>query len=250
MSKVAETVAVPVAGLGDLASPGGDPRKSHPGTSTVSLQEVQMAVARFLERPSAKTEPYSAPGAATTPGDGSVRQTWTREDVARAAVAAPPPAQAPDQVQDELDVQLTLAVGQARTWRQPVSVVMLAVETSAPLSPEQTLTVDRLLEAACRGAEAGRDAVSAPSPARRVLVHVGRDRQEAVGLARKLVDRLKQMIEPLQRSGQLGECVVAGGVASVMEPPKNFPSRRLLETAHRCLAAALNGGGVKSLEVM
>lgn len=251
MSQVAESVAAPVPGIVDHATlSAGDLRKSHPCAGTVSLQEVQAAVARFLERPGAKTEPFApASPAAPSPDDAkSVRLTWTRDELA--PLAASPGSEMADLERRELDVRLTLAVGQARSMRQPLSVVVLAVSSPTPLAADQAHTVDRMLEAACRGADAGRDAVTAPSAARRVLVLAGRDRYEAVGTARKLVERLQQLAEPLERAGQLAACVVGAGVASVVEPPKNFHASRLLETAQRCLAAALNGGGVKSLEVI
>jgi hypothetical protein len=205
----------------------------------VSLQEVHAAVAEFLERP------LTPPQSATAPADAkSVRQTWTRDELAPQAKApAALPLEGPEH--DELDVKLTLAIGQCRSARQPLSVVVVGVESPSPLAADQARTVDRLLEATCRGAT--RREGAAPG---RVLLLVGRDRQEAIAAARTLVEKLKQLVEPLHRAGQLAACVVAAGVASVVEPPKNFHGGRLLETAQRCLAAALASGGVKSLEVI
>jgi hypothetical protein len=53
----------------------------------------------------------------------------------------------------------------------------------------------------------------------------------------------------MQHAGLMEACVMAAGVASVATPAKNFRPLSLLETAERCLAAALASGGVKSLEV-
>lgn len=255
MSRVAESIAGPAPTAADLqALAAKNLRKSHPATGTVSLQEVHEAVNRFLEQP-LRARDTVATAAAILGGDApaageakSVRQTWTRDELSSSSVPSTPEPSAP--FRDEFDARLTLAVGQARATHQPISVVVLAIDSPTPLAPEQIRTVDRLLEATCRGASATRDVFESPQAARRVLVLAGRDRQDAVGAARTLVDRLQQMLEPLRGAGQLAACVVAAGVASVVEPPKNFHAGRLLETAQRCLAAALNGGGVKSLEVI
>jgi hypothetical protein len=53
----------------------------------------------------------------------------------------------------------------------------------------------------------------------------------------------------MERAGLLRECVTAAGVATVAAPAKNFRPVSLLETAERCLSAAIGAGGVKSLEV-
>jgi hypothetical protein len=222
----------------------------------VSLQEVHEAVNRFLEKPLRNRDTVATAAAilganqTTASVEGkSVRQTWTRDELTP-AVPAPNSCEYAGQRREEFDGRLTLAVGRARATHQPLSVVALAIESPTPLEPEQFRTVERLLEATCRGANAARDGMESPNAARRVLVLAGRDRQDAVGAARALVDQLQQMLEPLRGTGQLAACVVAAGVASVVEPAKNFHANRLLETAQRCLAAALAGGGVKSLEVI
>jgi hypothetical protein len=87
-------------------------------------------------------------------------------------------------------------------------------------------------------------------PGRRVLVLPCHERLEAVRIARGVVDQLKQLMEAPSRMNQLPPCLVAAGVASVTAPAKNFQAQRLLETADRCLTAAIASGGVKSLEVI
>jgi HD-like signal output (HDOD) protein len=262
MSRVAESIAGPRSKNVDRRSHLVDElRKTNPPSGTVSLEEVHAAVERFLEAPTTKRDTISTAAAilaagaptAAAPSDGkSVRQTWTRDELANPpAAAAPAPAVdfGGPQTQD-FQVRLTLAVGQARANRQPLSVVALAIESSTPLEPYNVKTVDRLLEVACRGVDAVRDSEDSTSGAKRVLLMPGRDRQDAVVVARALVERLQQLLAPLQRAGQLTTCMVAAGVGSAFEPAKSFQSERLLETAKRCLAAALRGGGVKSLEVI
>jgi PleD family two-component response regulator len=77
----------------------------------------------------------------------------------------------------------------------------------------------------------------------------GRDRHEAVRAARHAVDELRESLGPLMRSEQLPVVAIGAGVASAATPAKNFRAVSLLETAERCLTAALRSGGVKSLEV-
>ena len=146
-------------------------------------------------------------------------------------------------------MRLTLALGQCRASREPLSIVALGVQPTEPLPADQARTIERILEAACRSADTT-DVVAKPVEGRRVIVLPGRDRQDAIDAARALVERLLKLVGPLHRAGQLVPCVGAAGVATVAEPSKNFRVERLLETADRCLMAALGSGGVKSLEVI
>jgi hypothetical protein len=145
---------------------------------------------------------------------------------------------------------LTLALGECRAARQPLSVVSVAVQPTESLPPEQLRTLDRVVEAACRGLATHGEPTATPEQGRRFIVLPGRDRQDAIAAARGAVERLQQLIGQLHRAGQLGPCIAAAGVASVAEPAKNFQGERLVETADRCLTAALGSGSVKSLEVI
>ena len=77
----------------------------------------------------------------------------------------------------------------------------------------------------------------------------GRDRHEAVTAARHAVEEVRALVDPYLRSEQLPPVAIGAGVASAATPAKNFRAVSLLETADRCLTAALRSGGVKSLEV-
>jgi hypothetical protein len=133
---------------------------------------------------------------------------------------------------DDFTVRLTLTIGQCRSLHQPLSLVMLGVAAASSQDAEQGRMIERLLEAACRGAEDASQCAPA-GPGRRVLVLPARDRQEAVTIARGAVERLKQRIEPLCRSSQLPACQVAAGVASAASPAKNFQAQRLLAVLRR-----------------
>ncbi|RIK74805.1 MAG: hypothetical protein DCC67_16140 [Planctomycetota bacterium] len=150
---------------------------------------------------------------------------------------------------DNVAVRLTLAVGQCRSSRTPLSVVLLAVESSAPLADAHLAALERSMHAALRQSEAITDVMAQAGGVRRLMILAGRDRLQAVGVARSLVERIRRLLAPLQQAKLLPECTVAAGVAWVDLPAKNFQPQRLVETAERCLAAAMTSGGVKSLEV-
>lgn len=151
---------------------------------------------------------------------------------------------------DEFAVQLMLAVGQCRSLFQPLSLALVGVSGTATLDADQQRLIERMLDAACRTSDAMHTPPAARGTGRRVLLLPCLDRLEAVRIARGVLERLRQLIEPAARSGQLPARQVAAGVASVTAPAKNFQAQRLLETADRCLAAAQTPGGVKSLEVI
>jgi hypothetical protein len=244
MARVAESIAGPMSHVrASQPLPPVDVRKTHPPTGTVSMSEVHAAVARFLEKPL----PAASPAPPATDPVRSVRETWSRDELAA------PPARPLPYNQSHLaafDIRLTLALGECRASRQPLSVVIVGAHSLEAMPPEQTRTLDRVLEAVCRAAVDDAELVATPVEGRRFVALPRRDRQEAIVAARGIVDRVQQLVGSLNRSGQLVPCLAAAGVASVAEPAKNFRGERLLETAERCLTAALTSGGVKSLEVI
>jgi hypothetical protein len=247
MSRIAESIAGPVDGLSDSqpSSPSPpDVRKSHPSTGTVSLQEVHAAVARFLEKPLPAAP--SAPAPSTEPGR-SVRETWSRDELP-ANLSRPLPYN--QSHLGDFDIRLTLSLGECRSTRQPLSVIIVAAQPTEPLPADQLRTRERVLEAAIRSVATNGEPTAAPAEGRRIVALPGRDRQDAIAAARAVIERVQQLAGPLQRAGQLAPCIAAAGVATVAEPAKNFRGERLLETAERCLTAALLSGGVKSLEVI
>jgi hypothetical protein len=151
--------------------------------------------------------------------------------------------------QDDLTIRLTLAVGRCRASRQPLSVVLLAAEGAVTLAPAHVKHLERLLATACHDLDANHESIERPGETRRLLVLSGTDRLEAVTVARSIVEQLRRLMAQMQHAGLLPACVAAAGVAWVATPAKNFRPMSLLETAERCLAAALASGGVKSLEV-
>jgi hypothetical protein len=246
LSQVAESV------VKELNDDGGDAEWSAEGDAAQSRRaqesaaELRAAIQRFMNRPASGRETVSQ--AATTQRAGEP----ATEPVTKPSRSTEPSPQLPFPTgnYDEFTVRLTLSIGQCRSLHQPLSMVLVGLGAVEALDPDQAKVIERLLDAACRGVEGASQTAPVGAGGRRVLVLPGRDRQEAVAAARTMVDRLRQLVEPLTRSGQLPTCLAAAGVASVASPAKNFQAQRLLETAERCLAAALASGGVKSLEVI
>jgi HD-like signal output (HDOD) protein len=231
---------------------GGDPEWSAEGDAAQSRRaqesaaELRAAIQRFMNRPASGRETV----------DLAAETRRAAEPAAEPVSKAPrkaepsPPLPFPAGAYDEFTVRLTLSIGQCRSLHQPLSMVLVGLGAVEAQDPEQAKVIERLLDAACRGVEGASQTAPVGGGGRRVLVLPGRDRQEAVAAARGAVDRLRQLVEPLTRSGQLPTCLAGAGVASVASPAKNFQPQRLLETGERCLAAALTSGGVKSLEVI
>ncbi|HEX6962228.1 MAG TPA: HDOD domain-containing protein [Lacipirellula sp.] len=151
--------------------------------------------------------------------------------------------------QDDLAIRLTLAVGRCRSSRQALGVALIGADGLQLLTESQRHHLERLLHTACANLDLDCETIERPGETRRIVVIAGRDRSQSVALARHVVDRVRTLIMQLNRAELLPACHAAAGVAWVSTPAKNFRPMSLLETAERCLAAALTSGGVKSLEV-
>ncbi len=147
--------------------------------------------------------------------------------------------------------QLTFMIGNCRSRRQPVSLLLLEMsgESCGEGLGQQVLA--QVFDKAIRSVEVPDLICEVPNPCRRALVLPNCDRHAAVRHAEEAVTRIEKMVERLQAQGTALEYIVSVGVASVALPPKNFPPKDLLETAERCLSAAQSSGAsvVKSLEI-
>lgn len=148
----------------------------------------------------------------------------------------------------DIETRLTLEVGRCRSLRRPIGLAVIEVRPAELLDSTQAELIERLLSRACKRAE-GTAAIEPLGPQRRMMLLPGRDRHEAVTAARHAVEEIRALLDPYLRSEQLPPVAIGAGVASAATPAKNFRAVSLLETADRCLAAALRSGGVKSLEV-
>ncbi len=144
--------------------------------------------------------------------------------------------------------RLTLAVGQCRSMRQPLSVVLLGVSTENSASEQEEQLISQTLDIASSKMKSEGFVVDAVGPYRRAMVLPGWERQEAVRYAQLTIKEVETALSQLELSV---ECVADAGVATVALPLKNFSPPKLLETASRCLAAAQSSGAstVKSLEI-
>lgn len=145
--------------------------------------------------------------------------------------------------------RLTLAVGQSRVSRQPLSVIHLAVEAQPRLSAKTKSVLDQVFDAVCEQLDHEALEFGSVEPATRAVVLPNCDRPEAIQIAHEASTRLRTVLQRLASSRKLPPCIVSAGVATVALVPKNFPPTALLETSQRCQAAAQAAGTVKSLEI-
>lgn len=242
MSQVAETVAAPLSR--GIANDAANPIESEP-------HEAQaMVLARQLR---ASFEQFYRGGASGIGGEVAGPSALLQSDRVSATPSlsfANPLAGAPStfSAADDFETRLTIEVGRCRSLRRPIGLAIIEVQPSELLDSTQADLIERLLDRACKRAE-GAKAIERIGIRRRVLLLPGRDRHEAVSSARQAIDEVRGLLDPFVRSEQLPPLATGAGVASAATPAKNFRAVSLLETADRCLAAALRSGGVKSLEV-
>lgn len=184
--------------------------------------------------------PNSGSTAASQGGGAAVRAA---SPVGASAVAEP------DEPTNDITSQLTLAVGASRSERSSLSVVLFGVRPVEVVDATVTAELDQLLSAAIRAADVTDRFLFAPHRCRRLAILPGKDRLQAVEVARRVVEQLRSMLVRSSEGDELPVCAVGAGVASTTSPAKNFRPQSLIEAAERCLSAALKGGAVKSLEV-
>jgi hypothetical protein len=246
MSRVAESVAATLSqGLATEAATAieSEPHELH---ALALARQLRASFEDFFSRPSASRTPGESAAAAP---DASVLEDANNAYVPLLAESRER-RRRPLAEQDDLTIRLTLAVGECRSRRRPLGVVLLAAHAAEAMTAAEQQRVEHLLETCCdQWLDESCESIERPGEARRVLILPNHDRAEAVNMARRVVERLRRSIGQMQQAGLLRGCVTAAGVASVASPAKNFRPVSLLETAERCLSAALGAGGVKSLEV-
>lgn len=240
MSQVAESVAAPLSrGIAnDAASP--IEQQSHEAQALILAKQLRASFELFYR--------------GGLSGEVDVDQALPRVPNSNSEAPAPAPAgpfgamTAAASAASDLETRLTLEVGRCRSLRRPIGLAAIEAQSTELLDSTQTEVLERLMTRACNSAE-GVTTIEQLGPRRRLLLFPGRDRHEAVAAARHVVDEIRSSLEPYCRSEQLPAVAVGAGVACAAAPAKNFRPVSLLETADRCLTAALRSGGVKSLEV-
>ena len=151
----------------------------------------------------------------------------------------------------DFTTQLTFMIGNCRSRRQAVSLLVLEIGGESSCAGLGRQMLGQVLDLASRSIEVADMIVDEQTPCRRALVLPKCDRHAAVRFAEETLTRIDKMVERLQAQGAALKYVASAGVSSVALPPKNFPPQDLIDTAERCLSAAQSGGNsvVKSLEI-
>jgi HD-like signal output (HDOD) protein len=240
MSRVAESVAAPLSrGIADdAASP--IESEGHEVQAMILARQLRASFEQFYR--GSVNDAVEAPDSTHLNVGANNASTSPRRQNPYAAISVAASATS------DLETRLTLEVGRCRSLRRPIGLAVIEVQPSELLDLTQAELVERLLNRACKRAE-GAAAIEPLGPLRRMMLLPGRDRHEAVTAARHTVDEIRALVDPYLRSEQLPAVAIGAGVASAGTPAKNFRAVSLLETADRCLTAALRSGGVKSLEV-
>ncbi len=144
--------------------------------------------------------------------------------------------------------QLSVAVAACRKAHCSLSLLLAGFGSdSTVLDEENRQRFQWAVQQACR--EVGRaQALGLPhGESNWALILPGCDRQKAVELGNQLL----MQAETFNPYAQPDEFGLGVGVASVVLPPKNFPTEELLTAADRCLYGSMSSGGgvVKSIEI-
>jgi HD-like signal output (HDOD) protein len=168
----------------------------------------------------------------------------------------PPPRTRPaaGTVAPNLLDRLTEIVALCRPARRPLSLLLVKLSAGEELStacePQETAAVRQVLGKVC---------ATLDHPGAICLPHTqfgfafilpGAERQQAIELGNDLV-RVIRGLAASAGAAQKDWLKLDVGVATVAQPPKNFPPRDLLDGANRCLYASHASGGsvVKSIEI-
>ncbi len=152
---------------------------------------------------------------------------------------------------ETLAEKLTWAVGNCRSKRLPLSVMLVESKGGQHDDPHEDQLLEQVFETACRVVDVAGKQSEAIASRHWALVLPDCERQQAVRYAYELLRKMDQALLRFGVRDDLPRRVVSAGVASVALPPKNFLPLDLLDAAGRCLAAAQSSGAsvVKSLEI-
>jgi GGDEF domain-containing protein len=150
--------------------------------------------------------------------------------------------------------RLTGIVAVCRPARRPLSLLLVTFSAGEELltacGPEQVATMRRVLGQVCAKLDHPGTICLPHTEFGFALILPGAERRQAIELGNDLVRTVPALAVAagLEQNEWLKIDV---GVATVAQPPKNFPPRDLLDGADRCLYAshASGGGVVKSIEI-
>jgi GGDEF domain-containing protein len=214
-------------------------------------QQLGEAVAGFLH---GRTPPRAKVQSGPTMEPTVSGATPAGRDARTRALAAPTIASEP-----ALEGRLAVAVAACRAARQPLSLLLVAIdhyaEATFALGPSGMTAACKLVSTACRQLD-GADCHPAGDGVWAVVL-LDSDRDAAVTQASSLVSNVRRTTAaPVAKvsgpkAGEAAPLSVSVGVATVALPPRNFPVATLIEKASRCLYAAhaAGGNGQKSIEI-
>ena len=194
-------------------------------------------------------------------GDDKPRQPAAgggRAAVRRPATAAVVPAEEKRPVAGPLAPnlldRLTEIVAACRPTRSPVSLLLVKLAGGEELlracGPQKTAALRRVLGSVCGKLDHPGTVCLPHTEFGCALILPGAERQQAIELGNNLIRAVRGLaMSTVAAEKEWWKLDV--GVATVAQPPKNFPPRDLLDGADRCLYAshASGGGVVKSIEI-
>ena len=201
--------------------------------------------------------------ASTEPGDARA-SPWqppvaTEPAAVRPTASAVPPSlartrPAAGSVAPNLLDRLTGIVAVCRPARRPLSLLLVKLSAGEELltacGPREIATIRQVLGKVCTRPDHPGAICLPHTDFGYALILPGAERQQAIELGNDLIRMVRSMAMSagVARKEWLNLDV---GVATVAQPPKNFPPRDLLEGADRCLYAshASGSGVVKSIEI-
>ena len=211
---------------------------------------LRETVDSFLQHTTPPQTPLTNAPAGTA---SAAPQSRTQNSTPSSAPTSPESNTTKTQADSTIDftTQLTFMIGNCRSRRQPVSLLVLEIGGESSCAGLGRQMLGQVLDLASRPIQVVDMICVEQSPCRRLLVLPKCDRHAAVRLAEETLARIDKMVERLQAQGASLKYVASAGVSSVALPPKNFPPQDLLDTAERCLSAAQSSGTsvVKSLEI-
>ena len=181
-------------------------------------------------------------------GPAAVRQ-------AVAAIPAAPPRGRPaaGSVAPNLLDRLTGIVAVCRPTRRPVSLLLVKFSGAEDLlttyEPQEIATLRQVLGRVCAKLDHPGMVCLPHTEFGYALILPGAERQQAIDLGNDLIRTIHTLA--VSAGGTQKKCwKLDVGVATIAQPPKNFPPRDLLDGADRCLYASHASGGdvVKSIE--
>jgi hypothetical protein len=245
MAQITEEVA------GQLSRPLTGEEKAYENVLEDSAQ-LRSAVSDFLHSPSIVSEPKHSQEESTAQHDISSSAATSAHHEEQFLTQNPVVSPLDRMNLPERFIEnLTWAVGECRSRRLPISLMLVELRSGGEFEPKQRLIFHRLVEAACHGIDADERRLEKLAEQRWGLVLPHCDRQEAVRHAHQAIREVNQQLERHPATEDLRRCAVSIGVASVTLPPKNFPPLDLVKAAQRCLNAAQSSetSVVKSLEI-